>query len=70
MVRVLGNYSKLRGADMYVMKFNKNCDSFMNSKPCAKCECFLQKCMDKYGMKNVYYTGGMEPEGPFGTLQN
>ena len=26
------------------------------SKPCAKCECFLNKCIDKYGLRNVYYT--------------
>ena len=30
--------------------------NFINSKPCCDCECFLNKCMNKYGLKNVYYT--------------
>ena len=57
-VRSLGDYTRLKGADMYVMRFGKgdNSDTFINSKPCAKCECFLNKCMEKYGLKNVYYT--------------
>ena len=57
-VRVLGDYSKLKGADMYVMRFGQgeNWNTFINSKPCAKCECFLSKCMREYGLKHVYYT--------------
>jgi hypothetical protein len=73
-VRVLGDYNKLRDADMYVMRFGRGENaptlgaqtlgaqtlgaqpSFLNSKPCAKCECFLNKCMRKYGLRNVYYT--------------
>jgi len=60
-VRVLGDYNKLRDADMYVMRFGRGDKafaqlSFLNSKPCAKCECFLNKCMRKYGLRNVYYT--------------
>jgi hypothetical protein len=57
-VRVLGDKSKLKGADMYVMRFGKGekQDQFINSKPCAKCECFLNKCIGKYGLRNVYYT--------------
>ena len=57
-VRVLGDKSKLKGADMYVMRFGRGekQDQFINSKPCAKCECFLNKCIDKYGLRNVYYT--------------
>lgn len=57
-VRVLGDYSKLKDSDMYVMKFGRgeNSDNFVNSKPCPKCECFLNKCIRKYGLRNVYYT--------------
>jgi hypothetical protein len=57
-VRVLGDHSKLRDADMYVMRFGhgENKDTFINSKPCAKCECFLNKCMREYGLRHVYYT--------------
>lgn len=57
-VRVLGDYNKLRDADMYIMRLGRgeNAENFINSKPCAKCECFLNKCMRKYGLRNVYYT--------------
>jgi hypothetical protein len=57
-VKVLGDYTKLRDTDMYVMRSGrgKNSNNFMNSKPCSDCEYFLKKCMSKYGLRNVYYT--------------
>lgn len=57
-VKELGDLSKLRDADMYVMRCGRgeNKEKFINSKPCADCEYFLNKCMRKYGLKNVYYT--------------
>ena len=57
-IKKIGDYNKLRDADMYVMRCGKgiNNDKFINSKPCADCEYFLNKCMRKYGLKNVYYT--------------
>jgi deoxycytidylate deaminase len=60
-VRVLGDKSKLRGSDMYIMRFGKgeHADQFINSKPCAKCASFLEKCMEKYGLRHVYYTSDL-----------
>jgi hypothetical protein len=57
-LKVLGDYNKLRNADMYVIRCGKGVNSFnfMNSKPCCECVPFLNKCMNKYGLKNVYYT--------------
>ena len=57
-VKQLGDTSKLRNADLYVMRCGKGeyCDKFVNSKPCMDCENFLNKCMRKYGLRNVYYT--------------
>jgi len=57
-LKVLGDYNKLRDADIYVIRCGKgiNAFNFINSKPCSECECFLNKCMNKYGLKNVYYT--------------
>jgi hypothetical protein len=57
-VKVLGDYNKLRDADMYVMRCGRGPEApdFINSKPCSGCEYFLNKCMRKYGLKNVYYT--------------
>jgi len=57
-LKVLGDYNKLRDADIYVMRCGKgiNAFNFINSKPCQGCECFLNKCMNKYGLRKVYYT--------------
>jgi len=57
-VRTLGNYNKLRDADMYIMRFGRgeNDGAYVNSKPCAKCACFLNKCMREYKLRRVYYT--------------
>jgi hypothetical protein len=63
-VRQLGDYNKLRDADMYVMRYgrgDKN-HTFVNSKPCPKCECFLNKCIKKYGLRNIYYTTSGETD--------
>jgi deoxycytidylate deaminase len=57
-VRSLGNYNRLKDADMYILRFGRgeNSDKYVNSKPCAKCHCFLNKCMREYKLKRVYYT--------------
>ena len=55
-VKELGDLSKLRGADMYVMRVATNNSEFRCSKPCHECEVFLEKCMREYGLKKVYYT--------------
>jgi hypothetical protein len=60
-VKALGDISKLKGADMYIMRFTrdsrlKGMDQLMNSEPCRACQIFLEKCMREYGLKNVYYT--------------
>ena len=60
-IKQLGDISKLRGADLYVMRISKdfkkaNTDRFLYSKPCDQCQIFLEKCMKEYGLKNVYFT--------------
>ena len=60
-IKQLGDISKLRGADMYVMRISRDCkkvhtDKFLCSKPCDQCQIFLEKCMKEYGLKNVYFT--------------
>ena len=60
-VKELGDISQLRGCDMFVMRFTRNQaleghDRFLGSKPCHACDVFLDKCMQEYGLKRVYYT--------------
>ena len=56
LVKEIGDVSKLRGADMYIVRMDAYGEKFMCSKPCEECMVFLQKCIRKYGLKNVYYT--------------
>jgi hypothetical protein len=51
----LGDMEKLRGATMYVWRFNAN-GIPTNSKPCHECQRILEKCMKEYGLKQVFYT--------------
>jgi hypothetical protein len=60
-IKELGDITKIRGADMYVMRISRdhkkdNTDKFMSSKPCEQCQVFLDKCIREYGLKNIYFT--------------
>lgn len=60
-VKQLGDISKLRGADLYVMRISRDVkkvhtEKFLPSSPCEECQAFLEKCMREYGLKNVYFT--------------
>jgi hypothetical protein len=56
-IKSLGDNTKVKGCDLYVMRIPKNCGKgFMGSKPCHSCKVFLTKCMKEYGLNNVYYT--------------
>ena len=55
-VKALGDVHKLRGADMYIMRFSRTPEmDFVRSTPCPSCRVFLEKCIKEYGLKNVYY---------------
>lgn len=60
-VKQLGDISKMRGCDLYVMRISRDHEKedkmkFMNSKPCEECQMFLEKCMREYGLNRVYFT--------------
>jgi predicted nucleic acid-binding Zn ribbon protein len=60
-IKQLGDISKLRGADLYVMRISRDpkknhTERFLYSKPCDECQIFLEKCIKEYGLKNVYFT--------------
>ena len=58
LIRNLGDYNKLRGADIYIMRIRSTKDSteFCYSQPCPECTILLNKCIREYGLKNVYFT--------------
>jgi deoxycytidylate deaminase len=51
---------KLNGAKLYVIRWGciDTNPLFMNSKPCKKCTCIIEKYMKKFGLKTVYYSQG------------
>lgn len=53
------NYSLLKGADIYVMRFGfdeSKCFEFKYSQPCRECTLLLQKCLKRYKLNKVYFT--------------
>ena len=54
-VKRLGDLSQLNGCVLIVVRVNKH-DELRNSKPCAACQCFLEKCIRKYGLRKVIYS--------------
>jgi tRNA(Arg) A34 adenosine deaminase TadA len=51
----LGNMNLLRGATLFVWRSTKASEN-MNSKPCKACSAMLNKCIEKWGLKNVVWT--------------
>ena len=57
-IKKVGDYSKLRGAVMVVVRLTsvKHKPHLANSAPCQDCQKTLRKCMREYGLKAVYYS--------------
>ena len=54
-LKKLGDMTKLRGAEMVVVRLGK-VTTFVNSEPCHACKTHLTKCMREYGLRRVYYS--------------
>lgn len=54
-VKNLGDISQLRGATLYVYRYNA-LDELRESKPCSECQVFLDKCIKEYGLRKVIYS--------------
>jgi hypothetical protein len=54
-IKRLGDLSKLKGATLFVVRYDKDGD-LKGSKPCHDCQIFLEKCMRDYGLRKVIYS--------------
>ena len=54
-IKKLGDFTKLKGADLYVFRVGAEEHSHF-SQPCADCQMFLKKCMREYGLRFVFYS--------------
>jgi hypothetical protein len=53
-LKAVGDNSMLRGATLVVVRVGKH--GLMNSEPCHACKCHLEKAINKYGLRRVYYS--------------
>ena len=60
LLRTIGDISKLKGADIYVMRLATSPKTgeveFKYSQPCPECTVLMEKCMREYGLRHVYFT--------------
>jgi hypothetical protein len=54
-IKMVGDNSLLRGATLVVVRVSKK-GELMGSMPCHECQCHLNKAIDKYGLRRVYYS--------------
>lgn len=54
-VKRLGDISQLRGAVMYVVRFNAH-GELRDSEPCHECQVFLEKCLKEHGLRKVVFS--------------
>ena len=55
-IKKMGDYTKLSGAIMIVIRISRGTNQIANSKPCDVCQCHLDKCIKKYRLKFIYYS--------------
>jgi len=53
-IRTFGDIHKLRGTTLVVIRISAS--GIMLSKPCKACQCIIQKCMTKYGLKSCIHS--------------
>ena len=54
-LKMVGDNSLLRGATLVVVRVSKR-GALLGSMPCHECQCHLNKAIDKYGLRRVYYS--------------
>lgn len=55
-LKKIGDYTKLEGAVLVVIRFSRDTHDLINSKPCEACQRHLEKCVKDYGLRRVYYS--------------
>jgi hypothetical protein len=60
-LKAIGDVSLLRGATLVVIRVNKR-GEILNSEPCHECKRHLEKAIQKYGLRRVYYSSATETD--------
>jgi hypothetical protein len=57
LLRAIGDLSRMKGSDVYVMRISPvSSTGFMYSQPCSECTAILNKCIEKHGLRKVFFT--------------
>lgn len=62
-LKMVGDNTMLRGATLVVVRVSKS-GELMGSMPCHECMCHLNKAIEKYGMRRVYYSAPINSHPP------
>lgn len=58
---ILQNKKKdLKNADLYVVRFDINNNKILYSKPCSNCSNIINKYIEKFGLRYIYYSTNMD----------
>ena len=55
-LKKVGDYSKLDGAVLIVIRMSRASNELVDSEPCKHCRPHMEKCMKEYGLRRVYYS--------------
>ena len=55
-IKKVGDNNALNGAILVVYRIARGSKKIVNSEPCHNCKRHLNKCIEEYGLKSVYYS--------------
>jgi hypothetical protein len=55
-LKKIGDYNKLCGAILIVIRISRGTNELVDSEPCQHCRPHMEKCVKEYGLRRVYYS--------------
>jgi hypothetical protein len=55
-LKKVGDYTKLDGAILIVIRISRGTNELVDSEPCEHCRPHMEKCVKEYGLRRVYYS--------------
>ena len=55
-LKKVGDYTKLAGAILIVIRISRGTNELVQSQPCEHCRPHMEKCVKEYGLRRVYYS--------------
>ena len=55
-LKKVGDYTKLEGAILIVIRISRGTNELVDSEPCEHCRPHMEKCVKEYGLRRVYYS--------------